>query len=135
MGRATVKSLTRHELVLPDYHPPTLNQLTRGKRRDRIGLGTEVRQIVGAYCYLQKVQLATGKRRVTVVITLGPGQRAADVDAYHKGLLDALRCAGLIRDDSRQWCELAPVQFERGPARKTLIILEDVDDALAAVGR
>jgi hypothetical protein len=118
--------MTTHELTLPDYHPPTLNQLTRGTRRDRIALGVEVRQMVGAYCYLQKVRLATGKRRVTIIITLAKGQRAADVDAYHKGILDALRCAGLLRDDSRQWCELAPVQFERGERRMTRIVLEDL---------
>ena len=44
----------------------------------------------------------------------------------HKGTLDALKHAGLIVNDTRRWCEVMPVAFERGQRRMTVVELEDV---------
>lgn len=115
-----------HTLTVPGYTPPALNALTRGRRRERIRLAKECRDFVTLYARQQSVPLAAGKRRVTLRLSLGAGQRGADVDAYWKATLDALVCAGLLVDDSDRWCEIMPVQFERGNNRQMVVTLEDL---------
>jgi len=74
----------------------------------------------------EKVPKAQGKRRVSLEIVLGPRQRGGDPDSYWKLLLDNLKHLGLIRDDNKEWVELGPVTFSRGPQRATAITLEDL---------
>jgi Holliday junction resolvase RusA-like endonuclease len=119
---------TLHRLVIPAWHPARLNQWdgrhwstrSRAKRCDR--------SIVAGYALQQRIPPATGKRRVSLVITLAPRQRAGDPDAYFKTVNDALVHAGLLLDDNRQGVELGTVEFLRGLARETEIVLEDLDD-------
>src|SRR4051812_7545214 len=112
-----------YTLTIEGWHPARLNDLLRGHWSRGHRLKKADRQIVGLAARLQGIPPATGKRRVSLTITLGPRQRAGDVDAYQKSLLDSLVQAGLLTDDNRQGVELAPVQFERGPGRSTTIIL------------
>ncbi len=112
-------------IVIPNWHPPTCNQLFRGRLKMRIRLGKDAREMIGYYALKAQVPHATGKRRVTLWIILGPRQRGSDVDAYWKATLDALKAARLIVDDSRQWCELAPVQFDYADEKRTEIVLEE----------
>ena len=49
------------------------------------------------------------------------------MDSYHKSLLDALKHARLIVDDSRQWCEITPATFSRALERKTVITIKDIN--------
>jgi Holliday junction resolvase RusA-like endonuclease len=63
---------------------------------------------------------------VSLRITLARGQRGPDPDAWWKSALDALVHAGLLTDDNRQGVELGPVEYDRGPHRKTVITLEDI---------
>lgn len=122
-GGLTVATWT---VTIPGWTPHRANQLVgchRGTRGRRKRLD---RQMVAAYAAQAGVPPAARPRRVGLTITLGPGQRGGDVDAYWKSLLDALKAARLIRDDSHQWCELLPVRFERGPQRAAAVTLEDL---------
>jgi hypothetical protein len=118
--------LVEHRLVIERWLPCRLNQLvgchwgTRSKRK-RFD-----REVIAVEALVQRIPKASGKRRVSLVLTLAPRQRAGDPDGYWKSTLDALVCAGLLVDDSRQWCALGAVRFERGNSRRTAIVLEDV---------
>ncbi len=116
-----------HRLVVERWHPQKLNQLLGchwGTRSRRKRFDAE---LVAIEAHNQDVPRATLRRRVSLLIVLGPRQRAGDVDAYQKSCLDALVCAGLLIDDSPAWCEIAPVVYERGPEKKTVIVLEDME--------
>lgn len=114
-------------VVIPRWHPRRLNELLACRhwgKRHRLKKADQ--NMVAAYCHQAGVPLAAGKRRVSLRITLGPRQRGADPDAYWKVLLDALVECGRLKDDSRQWCEVTPVEYDRGPERVTTITMEDV---------
>lgn len=107
-----------------DGHTATVNQLMRtviGKIR----LTKRDRRWVYAACLSARVPTAERKRRVTLLVTLRPRQRAADPDAYWKSLLDALVCCGALVNDSRKWVELAPVEYTRGRRPAMTVTLED----------
>jgi hypothetical protein len=71
------------------------------------------------------VPAATTRRRLTLTIRQATG-RFPDDSAPLKSLWDALKRAGLIVDDSRDWLEFVwPPTFERGP-KGTIIQLEDI---------
>lgn len=116
----------RHVIEIPDYLPPTINQLMRGRIKARIRLGKSARNMIAVYAILAKVTPAEGKRRVTLRLGLGPRRRGADVDAYWKALLDGLKDCRAIRDDSRHWCELAPVEYREANEDSTTIVIEDI---------
>lgn len=103
-------------------HPPTLNQLMRGKLRSRMRLSKTWRCVVAAYWHGPK---ATAKRRVRITIVLGYRQRGADPDAFFKATGDALKHCGALVDDSKEWVEWLPVRYEHGREVKTIIELED----------
>jgi hypothetical protein len=102
-----------------------VNQLLRGVRL-RIRLKKQDREMIGAYARLAAIPRATGKRRVSLLITLAPGQRAPDPDAFWKSTLDALVQAHVLLGDDRHRCELGSVTFRRGSGRQTTIVLEDL---------
>jgi hypothetical protein len=114
------------EVTIPDWHPLSLNQMigfnkfvvTRRKHKDA--------GLVGAACLMAGVPRATGKRRVTLTIVLGPRQKGRDPDAFHKSTCDSLRSCGALVNDSKEWVELPPVRYERAMRRSTRITLEDV---------
>jgi Holliday junction resolvase RusA-like endonuclease len=53
--------------------------------------------------------------------------RERDPDASWKSVLDGLVHAHMLIDDSRKWCKLGDVTFERGSERATTIQLTDID--------
>lgn len=114
----------RYTFTIPNWQPATVNELMRSVKA-RIRRKKEDREFVILYSKMSSVPEAQGKRRVRLIITLGPGQRGADADAYWKSLLDAMAHAKLIRGDSKEWVELLPVEYQRGPQKATLIELED----------
>jgi hypothetical protein len=117
----------RQVIHVPDWLPPTTNQLMRGKIRTRIRLGKSCRNMIFAYAFSARIVPAQGKRRVTIRLSLGPGRRGCDVDAPQKAVLDALKHARAIRGDTREWCELAPVEFvEHSAADAITIVVEDI---------
>jgi hypothetical protein len=116
---------TTHVLTVPNWHPARLNQWDGRHRSVRHRLKKADRVLLGWYARGARVPPARGKRRVSLVIVLGPRQRAPDPDSFWKSTLDALVVAGLLVGDSPRWCELGTVAFRRGPQRRTEIVLED----------
>lgn len=71
---------------------------------------------------------ATGRRRVTITRRFSGRQREWDPDnlvAGTKVLRDALKRAGVIVDDSRQWLECHSLQ-ERADRSETVVLVEEL---------
>jgi hypothetical protein len=102
--------MTCYTLEIPRWYPATINQLMHSVR-GKIRLKKADREMIAGYVMAKRIPRAEGKRRLSLHIVLGKGQRGAD--AYHKSLLDACKHAGLILDDSSRYVELAPVTFSR----------------------
>lgn len=117
----------RWEVAIPGWRPASTNELLRSVR-ERIAHKKRDRDHVSLFARVAGVPAATGKRRVSLRVTLPWGRRRWDVDALWKSLLDACTWSRLIVDDRPEWCELGPVEYRRGEALETVIILEDVDD-------
>lgn len=111
---------------IPGWHPRRVNEWDGRHWASRSRAKKSDRQVVALCCLAARVPPASCRRRVTLTITLGPRQRGADPDSYWKSLLDALVACGALRDDRKEWVELAPVRYDRGPARASRITLEDL---------
>lgn len=66
------------------------------------------------------------KKLVTLYIVLAKGKRACDPDSQWKSLLDGLVKAGVLFNDSPQWCQISGPVYLRGPQNETFIVLEDL---------
>jgi hypothetical protein len=83
--------------------------------------------MVWSYAYELQIPKATGKRQVSLHVTLGPRMRRFDADAWPKSVCDALVHAGMLIDDSSKYVEIGPVMFSRNRTGwGTQIILKDV---------
>lgn len=118
---------TRHEFVIDNWRPPTLNDLMRRTIHARIRLEKSCKQIVGVYFFKSGIPKASGSRRVGLHIVLGPRQQPCDVDAPWKALLDALKDCGAILGDTAALCRTDHPTFTRGLRASTTIILEDLE--------
>jgi Holliday junction resolvase RusA-like endonuclease len=127
MSNSSTKATTFHRLIIPNWHPAKITAWDGRHWRTKHRLKKADREMIGTYSMLAAIPPATGKRRVSLVITLAPRQRAGDPDAYFKSLNDALVHARLLIDDNRQHVELGTVEFCRGRARVTEIVLEDLE--------
>jgi hypothetical protein len=96
--------MTIHTLDIPRWRPALLNELMRSVK-SKIRLKKLDREMVWGSALEQKIPKATGKRRVSLHVTLGKGMREFDYDAPWKSLNDAMKHAGLIVDDSCQYLE------------------------------
>lgn len=115
---------------IPDWHPIRTNELIGSGWRSVYRRKTTQHNLVAAYFWKANIPFADIKRRVTLLIILGPRQRGGDPDAYWKVLLDSLvKCHALV-DDRKEWVELEPVQYERGDRPATFIMLEDVESSV-----
>ena len=76
------------EAVAATYGFSTTTPWKRLKKADR--------EVVGLHARLSGIPPATGRRRVSLVLTLAPRQRGGDPDAYWKSTLDALTACGLL---------------------------------------
>jgi Holliday junction resolvase RusA-like endonuclease len=122
-------------ITVPRWHPARLNQLLHAHWAKAARMKKSDRDLIAVYCRQAGVPPAAGKRRVSLVLTLGPRQRAADVDAYWKSLLDGLTAAGMLLDDDRFGVELGAVDFVRGKERATAILLADLPAVEQMAGR
>ncbi len=115
-----------YTIYVPGWRPPLLNQ-SRG-RHWRVGarLTKDAARVVGAFAKLAGVPRATAKRRVTLTLVLGRHCKRCDRDAPWKHLLDGMKQAGLIVNDSPDWVEAMPLEFVKGTERGTRIVLEDI---------
>ena len=112
-------------IEIPNWRPMPLNKLMNCHWRKRQRLKKDDRDMVMSYCH--RKPKATCKRRVTLTIHLGKGQRKCDPDAYWKTTLDALVHAEMLVNDTSRWVELIPVVQTRGDWVGTTIELEDLD--------
>lgn len=111
---------------IDNWQPTRLNQLLNCQWRKNARLKKTDAAIIAVSILGADVPRAEIKRRVSVEIILGPRQRAADPDAYWKSLLDGLVVCGALVDDSRTWCELGSVSFQRGKRRARILKLENI---------
>lgn len=116
----------RFEVLVPDWHPATVNQLMRSVR-DRVRLKRRDRHAVIDHLVLRaNVPRAAGRRVVGLTLCFPPGARRPDPDSSHKSILDALVYCGLLVDDGPVWCGVEPVRYLRGDSRYAVVTLEDV---------
>lgn len=118
--------MTSWELIIPGWRPATVNELIAGGPWGAARLKKHDRDHVAVYARIDRIPRATGKRRVSLMITLCKGQRRWDTDALWKSLLDALVWAGMLIDDRPKWCELGPVEYARTGVLSTTISLDEL---------
>jgi hypothetical protein len=117
--------MAAYTFFIPGWLPPRLNR-SRGRHWSAgHRLTSEAARFFATYARLAGVPAAAGRRRVTLVIVLGKGMRGGDKDNWLKHSQDGLVRAGLVRDDSPAWLEMA-VAYERAPQWGTRVELEDV---------
>lgn len=124
-ARLVVKRRNVQSLWIPGWHPTRLNELLRlhwAKRRKRKMFDAEV---LRAEAKCQGIMPAKGKRRVDLYIRLAKGQKRGDEDNWWKSLLDGLVDAGLLVNDSFDWCERGTIVFERGDQPGTTVRLSE----------
>lgn len=126
MTRKAKTDDTPIRLVIPRWVPATLNKYV-GRHWSRMArLKAMDRDMVSAYTRMARCAVAVKRRRYSVVITVATRRgRLPDPDGYLKSLLDALVNAGLLVDDSQDWCEHGGIEIRRGVEASTVIMLED----------
>lgn len=115
-----------HLIQIDNWHPPRLNEWAGCHWSVGAKLKLQAKLTVRIAGLNACIPLAVCKRRVSLRITLAPRARGGDPDAYWKSLLDALVQGGYLVDDSKEWVELGPVEYDRGERRATTITLEDL---------
>lgn len=112
-----------HEITIPNYKPHSLNEFVGKHWRVGYDLKNECKQLVKTYC--KNLPKATGKRQVSMHIVLGPRARKLDADNAWKLILDALKFAGMLVDDSPDYCVTTEPTYSRGE-KATIIKLVDL---------
>ena len=124
---AYAPSSARWSVLIERWHPTTLNRLMGCHHMEAARLKALDARMVGTYCLQAGVPAAVKvRRRVSLAITLGKGQRGPDKDCWWKSTLDALVRCGALHDDSDRWCELGSIVYLKADERATRITLEDV---------
>ncbi len=118
-----------HRIEITGWSPTPLNKLMRMHWGRRCKVKREAYVLVLLGCHLNGVPKAKGRRRVSIAVTVAGRSGIPDADGVLKLLLDGLVRCGALVDDSGRWCELGEVWVGRGPARRTVIVLEDIPDA------
>lgn len=116
-------------IVISNWRPALANELltwhwakaAKRKRGDAMMIGVCAR-LAG----LNPRDLKRRKRRVTIAIQYPPSRKLCDPDAPLKSTLDALKTAGLIVDDSGEWCEWETPKITRGARLETVITIQDL---------
>lgn len=122
---STTAATGTFRIEIPGWVPTPLNQLS-GHWRGRWGKKKQDKAMVVLHAWKAGIPPATGRRRVSLRITLPPGRRRWDPDCFWKSCNDALVSARLLVDDGPKWCELGTVSYERTGVLSTTILLEDL---------
>ncbi len=121
-------------LVIPGWVPPSLN-MARGHHWSRSRDNTKaVAEMVAAYALKAGVPLVSESYRPVrrVLIDVTKYGKLMDPDNLLKSLLDGLKLARLIVDDSAKWCVWSQPTMEqlKGPKQPkgwgTVIVIQDV---------
>ncbi len=117
--------MAHYVVEIPGFLPVRLNVLLRSHwaKQRRITKGEA--EIIACYVRKANVPRAEGKRRLSV--RFESPRTPADADGRLKNLQDGLRDAGALRDDSPKWMALGTIESVKGPARLTIITLEDIN--------
>lgn len=120
----------RWTVTIPAWHPVKDNELITSRHWGKAYRLKQADKRMVWYSFrvlpTRVIPRAKGKRRVTLTIVLGKGQRGGDPSAYWKSLLDALVDCEMLTDDNRQGVELMPVAYERAEKPATRIVLEEI---------
>jgi hypothetical protein len=118
-----------YKLIIPRWTPVAVNILLHCHWATAARRKAVDRNLIAGYCLFHRLPIATGPRRVDLLITRGKSQRGrdGDPDCFWKSLLDSLVHAKMLIDDSRRWVQLGSVTFDRGPERATTITLTDIN--------
>jgi Holliday junction resolvase RusA-like endonuclease len=114
-----------HRLRIENWHPSTLNQLMRHWRTAQ-RLKRVDRNLICAYCILNRIPVAVGSRMVSLELTYARSGKLPDPDSFWKSTLDALVHAKMLVDDNRHFVRQGTVKIEHGPKRETVIELVDL---------
>jgi hypothetical protein len=118
--------LGRWTLVIDGWLPPSLNVLLRMHWARRRRTKNDVYLVIGYRGLAAGIPPATGRRRVSLVLTVANRSHAMDPDNALKVLMDALVRAKLLVDDRAEFCELGRVEIVKGARKRTEITLEDL---------
>jgi Holliday junction resolvase RusA-like endonuclease len=116
---------SEHRIRIEGWRPASVNELTGGHWAKAAKRKRSDARMVDSYARLAGVPSATGRRRISLVVTQTTG-RPLDPDNLFKSLLDACTKAGLLIDDSQRHCETGTVELRRGKAVETTIIIEEI---------
>ena len=118
-------------VFITDWHPTSVNVLLgaayagRGARFAAAARKREDAKLLAIYCRVFEVPRATGPRRVSLTLGLGPRMRSPDPDNLWKSLLDGLVKCGVLVNDSPRWCEPRWCGTTRG-LKATTVVIEDL---------
>lgn len=116
-----------HRITIPDWRPTRDNELAGGSHwAKKHRLKNRDKQFIRAYAIACNVPYATGKRRVSLEITLTGRQKEADPLAYCKSLFDALVHCQQLLDDSSKFVEWGGAVYTRGESPQTTIVITDL---------
>ncbi len=115
-----------HRFTIPAWRPARLNELLSGSWHQAARRKKSDRVFIATYAQQAGIPHATGKRRVSLEITLKGRQQQVDPDGYWKSLLDALVHARMLIDDRSEFCELGSVTYSRNGEARTTIVLEEI---------
>lgn len=112
-------------LEIPGYLPKSLNRLLREHFSARMRETRRAAEHFTLAALLAKVTPPSGKRKVSLVFT-AKGGKLPDPDNLLKTVLDGLVKAGVLIDDSADYCVLGEVRVVPGEHPKTMAIVEDI---------
>ena len=116
-----------HKITIPNWRPAALNTLMRSHWSTPGKLKKSDAAMIAGYALQAGIPKATGKRRVSLEITLTGRQRQVDPDSYQKSTLDGLVKCGQLLDDNAASVEWGCVWYSRIGEAGTTIILTDMD--------
>lgn len=130
LPKAVEHGAARFEVTMPNFRPQSLSTLMHIHFRKAAKLKDREKAVISQALAKAGVTGAIGRRRLHMIIQLGPRQRMFDDDNPWKGLKDALKTCGAIFADTRFGVqhsmepEYSPI---RGEVPSTTIILEDIE--------
>lgn len=116
----------RFEVAIPHFRPHYLNELKRVHYMVERRMKWSDAQVLGGELRKAGVPRATGRRRLTWVLVMGPGQRRPDPDAIFKSGNDGLKRCGALVDDNPTKLDLMPTLYEKQSESGVRVILEDI---------
>lgn len=118
----------RQVLWVERWEPARLNRVMRGHWSNGHRLKKADRELVAVEASRHFLKAADGPRSVALHLVVPPGRRKPDPDSLWKSLLDALKAARLIVDDTPRLCRPVGVTYSRaeGKGWGAFIIIEDL---------